>query len=140
MLTAACRGEGISSAYQPIVDTARGTVVGSEALTRFSGFVESNPEAWFAAARKHRRYEELETLALRSALSGRESLPQNCFPTVNVSPDLLSSASVRSVWRDQGDFRGLIVELAEQAPIESYLSLEPFLHELRSAGDPDADR
>ena len=43
-LAAACRGVGLSAAYQPIVDTARGTVVGYEALARFPGFAEKNPE------------------------------------------------------------------------------------------------
>jgi sensor c-di-GMP phosphodiesterase-like protein len=37
-LEAACRGEGLAAVYQPIVDTARGTVVGYEALARFPGY------------------------------------------------------------------------------------------------------
>lgn len=40
MPVAACRGEGVSTVYQPIVDTVRGSIVGYEALTRFSGFVK----------------------------------------------------------------------------------------------------
>jgi EAL domain-containing protein (putative c-di-GMP-specific phosphodiesterase class I) len=134
MLASACRGEGVSTVYQPIVDTARGSVVGYEALTRFSGFSESNPEKWFAAARAHGRSEDLEVVALRTALGARPTLPTNCFLTVNVSPDLLPSEGVRSVWRDEGDLGGLIVELTEQAPIESYLALEPDLDQLRAAG------
>ncbi|WP_241985042.1 MULTISPECIES: EAL domain-containing protein [unclassified Cryobacterium] len=134
MLAAACRGEGVSSVYQPIVDSARGVIVGYEALTRFSGYSERNPESWFAAARAHGRAEELEVLALRTALVARPTLPRNCFLTLNVSPDLLSCESVREVWRDEGDLGGLIIELTEQAPIESYLSLEPYLHEVRAAG------
>jgi EAL domain-containing protein (putative c-di-GMP-specific phosphodiesterase class I) len=134
MLAAACRGEGVSSVYQPIIDSARGVVVGYEALTRFTGFREQNPEIWFAAAREHGRGEELEVLALRTALIARPSLPQNCFLTLNVSPDLLGRASVREVWGDEGELGGLFIELTEQVPIESYLALEPYLHELRAAG------
>ncbi|TFD47693.1 EAL domain-containing protein [Cryobacterium sp. TMT1-2-1] len=134
MLAAACRGEGISTLYQPIVDTARGSVVGYEALTRFSGYSERNPETWFRAARTHGMAEDLEVMALRTALRARPTMPTNCFLTVNVSPDLLPRESVRSVWRDEGDLGGLIVELTEQAPIESYLALEPDLDLLRSAG------
>ena len=134
MLAAACRGEGISTLYQPIVDTARGSVVGYEALTRFSGYSERNPETWFRAARTHGIAEDLEVMALRTALRARPTMPTNCFLTVNVSPDLLPRESVRSVWRDEGDLGGLIVELTEQAPIESYLALEPDLDLLRSAG------
>jgi EAL domain-containing protein (putative c-di-GMP-specific phosphodiesterase class I) len=134
MLAAACRGEGLSTAYQPIVDTSRGTVVGYEALARFPGFDEQNPEVWFSAARARGRAEELESAALRRALEARGSLPPNCFLTLNVSPDLLHSGSVRRVWHDQGDLAGLVIELTEQAPIDSYAELEPDLACLRAAG------
>jgi EAL domain-containing protein (putative c-di-GMP-specific phosphodiesterase class I) len=132
-LAAACRGEGVTSVYQAIVDTRRGSVVGYEALTRFTG-ASIDPEQWFAAARRHGCAAELEAVALRSALIERANLPANCFLTVNVSPDLLASAPVRAVWLDEGDLGGLIVELTEQVPIESYLSLEPDLNQLRAAG------
>jgi EAL domain-containing protein (putative c-di-GMP-specific phosphodiesterase class I) len=134
LLAAACRGEGLSSAYQPIVDTARGAVVGYEALARFPGFAEKNPEVWFAAARSHGRSAELEAAALRTALAARATLPPNCFLTVNVSPELLPTENIRSVWRDEGNLAGLVVELTEQTPIESYVALEPDLNQLRAAG------
>lgn len=134
LLAAACRGEGLASAYQPIVDTSRGTVVGYEALARFPGFAERNPEAWFTAARRHGRSADLESATLRMALRERASLPPNCFLTLNVSPELLTTEQIRSVWRQEGDLGGLIIELTEQTPIDSYLELEPDLHQLRSAG------
>ncbi len=131
---AACRGEGLSAAYQPIVDTARGTVVGYEALARFPGFAEKNPEVWFSAARSHGKSAELESAALRAALAARAALPPNCFLTINVSPELLTSEEIRSVWRDEGNLGGLVVELTEQTPIDSYVGLEPDLNQLRAAG------
>jgi len=134
MLASACTGVGVTSAFQPIVDTARGTVVGYEALARFEGYPERSPEAWFAAARRHGCAEQLEVVALRSALGARASLPPNAFLTVNVSPDLLATDSVRALWRGQGHLGGLIIELTEQTPIESYVALEPDLHRLRAAG------
>jgi EAL domain-containing protein (putative c-di-GMP-specific phosphodiesterase class I) len=134
LLAAACRGEGLAAAYQPIIDTARGTVVGFEALARFPGYAEKNPETWFAAARTRGRAAELESAALRTALAARAALPPNCFLTLNVSPELLPSESVRSVWRDEGNLGGLIIELTEQTPIDSYLALEPDLDRLRAAG------
>jgi len=133
-LAAACRGEGLSAAYQPIVDTARGTVVGYEALARFPGFAEKNPEVWFAAARAHGQAAELEAAALRAALEARPTLPPNCFLTLNVSPELLPTESIREIWRGQGNLGGLVVELTEQTPIDSYLELEPDLNQLRAAG------
>ena len=33
--------------FQPIVDTARGTVVGYESLARFSGPPHATPDRWF---------------------------------------------------------------------------------------------
>lgn len=134
LLAAACRGEGLAAAYQPIVDTARGTVVGYEALARFPGFAEKNPEVWFAAARSHGKAAALETAALRTALRHRATLPANCFLTLNISPELLSTESVRSVWRQEGSLGGLVIELTEQTPIDSYLELEPDLNQLRAAG------
>jgi EAL domain-containing protein (putative c-di-GMP-specific phosphodiesterase class I) len=134
LLASACRGEGLSAAYQPIVDTSRGTVVGYEALARFPGYAEKNPEVWFSAAREHGKAAELEAAALRKALEARDALPANCFLTLNVSPELLTSESIRSVWREQGQLGGLIVELTEQTPIESYVGLEPDLNQLRAAG------
>ncbi len=134
LLTAACRGDGLAAAYQPIIDTARGTVVGYEALARFPGYSEKNPEAWFSAARAYGRAAELEAAALRTALKARAALPPNCFLTLNVSPELLTSESVRSVWRDEGRLAGLIIELTEQTPIDSYVELEPDLNQLRAAG------
>lgn len=133
-LAAACRGEGLSAAYQPITDTARGTVVGYEALARFPGFAEKSPEIWFAAARAHGQSAELEAAALRTALKARPTLPSNCFLSLNVSPELLRSESIRDIWRREGNLGGLVVELTEQTPIDSYLQLEPDLNQLRAAG------
>ncbi len=134
LLASACRGEGLAAAYQPIIDTVRGAVVGYEALARFPGYAEKNPEVWFAAAREHGKAAELESAALRTALRARAALPANSFLTLNVSPELLTSESVRSVWRDEGGLGGLIVELTEQTPIDSYVELEPDLNQLRAAG------
>lgn len=134
LLAAACRGDGLAAVYQPIVDTSRGTVVGYEALARFPGFAEKNPERWFAEARAHGKSAELESAALRAALASRATLPANCFLTLNVSPELLSTEEIRSVWRNEGNLGGLVIELTEQTPIDSYLELEPDLNQLRSAG------
>ncbi|MFJ6280525.1 EAL domain-containing protein [Arthrobacter subterraneus] len=133
-LLAACRGEGISSVYQPIIDTARGVVVGYEALIRFPGYEEKNPEAWLSAARRDGLAANLEAAALRSALTHKHTLPANCFLTVNTSPDLLTSPEIRAVWAAQDGLGGLVIEMTEQAPIDSYVALEPDLNALRAAG------
>ncbi len=132
-LAAACRGIGLRTVYQPIVDVTRGVVTGYESLARFAA-PPANPELWFAAAREHGCEAELEAAALANALSARSTLPANCFLTVNVSPSALASGAVRQIWREHGDLNGLVIELTEQARIESYSDLEPDLNRLRSAG------
>lgn len=134
MVIMVCEGHGSGTAYQPIVDTARGSIVGYEALARFPGYEQRNPEVWFASAREVGLSAAFEAAALRSALVRRAELPVNCFLTVNVSPALLLTPEVQAVWADQGGLGGIIVELTEQAPIESYIELEPALHRLRSSG------
>ena len=100
-LVAACRGTGVSAAYQPIVDVAHGYTAGYEALARFDDPNRLGPERWFAAARAHGVHADLEAAALRAALGSRADLPGNTFLTVNVSPDLLATEQIRAVWRDQ---------------------------------------
>ena len=47
----ACRRPGVLRMdFQPIVDTARGTVAGYESLARFSGPPHATPDRWFAVA------------------------------------------------------------------------------------------
>ncbi|ACL39678.1 diguanylate phosphodiesterase [Pseudarthrobacter chlorophenolicus A6] len=134
MLEAACIGIGVRAAYQPIVGTERGDVVGYEALIRFPGYEEKSPQVWFTQARAAGMADQLEALALRTALAARPTLPENCFLALNVSPDLLTNPKIRNVWKEQGDLSGLVIELTEQSRIESYTWLEPDLNQLRHAG------
>lgn len=69
--------------------------MGYEALARFPGYAEKNPEIWFAAARDHGKGRRTRG-ALRMALEARDSLPANCFLTLNVSPEVLRAESIRS--------------------------------------------
>jgi len=134
MLARALRGEGVSIHFQPIVDLARGHVVGFEALTRFTGYPVTDPQEWFEAARLQQRSARLEALALRLALEMRPDLPPNTFLAVNVAPDVLNQPEVLRVWNSQRDLDGVVIELTEHARIDSYVSLEPTLNRLRASG------
>jgi EAL domain-containing protein (putative c-di-GMP-specific phosphodiesterase class I) len=134
LLAGACAGEGLTSHYQPIVDVARGVVVGYEALVRFVDAPVANPELWFEAAREHGVVAELEAAALTSALQARRTLPANTFLTVNLGPDVLDHPLVQDVLGSQGSLAGLVVELTEHAKVESYVALEPTLDRLRGDG------
>lgn len=124
----------MTAAYQPIVDTARATIVGYEGLARFDLPGDTGVEEMFAAARMLGRSAEIEARCLAAVLSQRSSIPTNCFLTVNVSPDVLGDELIRQVWRENPDLRGVIVEITEQTAIKSYNALEPDLDRLRSQG------
>ena len=132
-VVAAIGGDGIRAEFQPIVDLARASVVGYEALARFDGPIR-NPLPWFEAARTHGLLAELEAAALRAALDGQAILPANTFLTVNIGPAAIDTPLVRAVWEDHPSLAGVVVELTEHERIESYAALEPALNRLRSAG------
>jgi EAL domain-containing protein (putative c-di-GMP-specific phosphodiesterase class I) len=134
LLASVIAGEAVTAVYQPIIDVTRGVVVGYEALARFTNPTVANPEDWFEAARQYRISDQLEAATITAAFAYRDSLPVNCFLAVNVSPDELAQPVVRSVLDRQGDLSGVVIELTEQARIESYLALEPHLDRYRAAG------
>jgi EAL domain-containing protein (putative c-di-GMP-specific phosphodiesterase class I) len=126
-------GKRMTSVYQPIVDVARARIAGYEALTRFSAGPR-NPSDWFAAALRLGREADLEAAALRSGLRHRDALPRNCFVSINVSPTALLSDEVTEVLGEHRDLRGVVIELTEQAPIESYTTVEAAIDSLRGRG------
>ena len=120
--------------YQPILDTARGTVVGYESLARFRGPPHVTPDRWFAAARAAGVGVELEARALRTAFGARAALPPNCFLTVNVGPEALVAERVAAVFAAAGDLRGVVVEITEQTAVADYDALGTAIAPLRAAG------
>jgi EAL domain-containing protein (putative c-di-GMP-specific phosphodiesterase class I) len=120
--------------FQPIVDTVRGTVVGYEALARFSGPPHATPDRWFAAARAAGVGAELEARALRTALAARPALPPNCFLSANNGPEALLSEPVAEVFADAGDLRGVVVEITEQTAVADYDALIAALAPVRAVG------
>ena len=131
----ACRRPGVLRMdFQPIIDTARGTVVGYESLARFSGPPHTTPDRWFAVARAAGVGAELEARALRAALDARSALPPNCFLSVNVGPDALLTAPVAAVFAGAGDLRGVVVEITEQTAVDNYDALTRAIAPLRAAG------
>ncbi len=131
----ACRRPGsVRMNFQPIVDTARGTVVGYESLARFSGPPHATPDRWFAVARAAGVGAELEARALGVALEARSALPPNCFLSVNVGPEALLAAPVAAVFAGAGDLRGVVVEITEQTAVTNYDALITAIAPLRAAG------
>ena len=132
-VTAVLAGGVLRSEFQPVVDLARASVVGYEALARFDAPVRS-PLPWFEAAQAHGLLAELEATALRSALEAHAILPRNTFLTVNIGPAVIDSPPVREVWEDFASLGGVVVEVTEHERIDSYQHLDPVLTRLRGAG------
>ena len=120
--------------FQPIVDTARGTVVGYESLARFGGPADAGPDCWFALAHAAGVGAELEAQVLERALESRSALPPNCFLSVNVGPQALLSTPVADVFADAGDLRGVVVEITEQTAVDNYDVLSEAIAPVRAAG------
>lgn len=134
MLAGAVDAVGVQPVFQPIVDVARGTVAGYEALIRFPGYSVRNPETWFAAAHEAGVGADLQAMALRLGLQSRERLPQNTFLTVNIGPEVLTDPAVRAVFAEAGRLDGLVVELTEHFAIDDLDGILAELERLRRRG------
>jgi EAL domain-containing protein (putative c-di-GMP-specific phosphodiesterase class I) len=120
--------------YQPVVDLARGLVVGYEALSRFRGPPEkTTPDRWFAAAHSIGRSVELEALVIERALDTRDRLPSNCFLAINVAPDALLAAPVHKLLQ-AGPLSRIVFELTEHSAVNDYDLLARAISEVRSRG------
>ncbi len=134
LLPRALDGEGFGVAFQPIVDLVNGSVVGYEALARFEGYPVDDPLTWFEAADRLGRGHELQSLALRTALTARVALPTDTFLSVNVGPEVIGHPDIDAVWADHPDLAGVVVELTEHQRVDSYSGLRHRLAPLREAG------
>ncbi|HZU71788.1 MAG TPA: EAL domain-containing protein [Acidimicrobiales bacterium] len=118
------------SVYQPIVDLRTRTVLGYEALARFS---DSAPDAAFAEAERCGQLVELESQALQAALAGLDDVPEGCFLSVNVSPATVLSDGFGALLAGR-PVRRLVVEVVETTPVPCYDALVDALRPWRGAG------
>ncbi len=120
-------GRGFRPVYQPIAEVATRRVVGHEALTRFDD--GRRPDEVFAEARAVNLGLELEVATLIAALDASATLPQGTYLSLNLSPELASSAErlgpvLRHVRRD------LVLEITEHVPVTDYARLLTTLYAL----------
>jgi PAS domain S-box-containing protein len=129
-------GDGLRTAFQPIVSLADGRLVGAEALSRFAvGDEGRGPEDWFADAARVGLGVDLEVHAAQQALRAAAALPEDAYVSVNLSPEtLLWPGLPDALRRAPIPLSRIVVELTEHAPVEDYDALDRALRPLRNGG------
>jgi EAL domain-containing protein (putative c-di-GMP-specific phosphodiesterase class I)/DNA-binding NarL/FixJ family response regulator len=124
--------EALQLVFQPIC-TLDGTLVGSEALSRFRGPPKRSPEAWFAEASAVGLLVELELAAARAAFAAVPSLPSKTCLSVNVSPVTVIGSTFQKLIR-KVEARRIVVEVTEHAPIADYARMNDAVRRIKAEG------
>ncbi|WP_432563879.1 EAL domain-containing protein [Kineococcus sp. SYSU DK003] len=134
-LDALVAGAGRLTVVQPIVDLHRGTVVGAEALSRFTSAEGAPrcPEQVFADARSSGVGVKLEQSAIASALPLLDGLPAGAYLSVNTSAEALLDQDTHDLLLSTRPDR-LVVEITEHDPVADYAALTEVISHLRRAG------
>jgi EAL domain-containing protein (putative c-di-GMP-specific phosphodiesterase class I) len=126
------RHGGPRMVFQPQLSLTRLEVAGYEALARFPGDPEQDPERWFRSAHAVGLGEELEGRAVANALLTGSSRPKGTLLAVNVSPALLGSEVLPTCLPT--DLDGIEIELTEQEALQDPDLLRWELSKLRERG------
>ena len=127
--------ESLTTVFQPIVELAGGTVIGVEALTRFSVDRDRSPDRWFADAATVGLGTDLELLAIGIALDSAVALPGHLHISINASPETCVDPRLAALIRTAPiGLRRVVVELTEHTPVVDYQRLDRALRGLREQG------
>ena len=122
--------------FQPIVRLGDGSVVGYEALTRFSDGMP--PERRFALAEAVGAGQELERAAIEVALRAASRLPRDRWVSFNLSPSRLTESGIAELLlRSRG--RRLVIEITEWLSIDDYDAVRATLDDLAGRIDVAVD-
>jgi EAL domain-containing protein (putative c-di-GMP-specific phosphodiesterase class I)/CheY-like chemotaxis protein len=125
-------GEGVSMAFQPIVDLASGATVGLEALARFSSPPPRPPNEWFAEAVALALGVQLELTTVAQALRGLSRVPEGVYLALNCSHRAAVSEELAALLAPHAE--RLVLEITEHEAIEDYDDLVGALAPLRARG------
>ncbi|HXA43212.1 MAG TPA: EAL domain-containing protein [Candidatus Solibacter sp.] len=123
----------LSTVFQPIVSLADRSLVGAEALSRFSASPRQGPDQWFAEATRAGLLIEADCAALKTAINASKDLPKGLFASCNATPELVLSGSLQECIQGH-DVSALVIEITERAPINDYSAFARALAPLRNAG------
>ena len=132
-ITGVIAGDGLSVAFQPIVDIDLGRTIGFEALSRFSGPPEQGPDVWFAEAATVGPVADLELAAVGRSLQDAAGLPDGVYVALNVSPETVLSGRLDPVLEHAAGSR-MVLEITEHSAIDAYGRLRAALAPLRQRG------
>jgi EAL domain-containing protein (putative c-di-GMP-specific phosphodiesterase class I)/CheY-like chemotaxis protein len=125
-------GEGVSMAFQPIVDLASGATVGFEALARFSSPPPRPPNEWFAEAVALALGVQLELTTVAQALRALPRVPDGVYLALNCSHRAAVSEELAALLAPHAE--RLVLEITEHEAIEDYDDLVGALAPLRARG------
>ena len=117
----------LAPVFQPVVRLGDGSVVGYEALTRFSD--GTPPDRRFALAEAVGAGAELERAAIQVALKAASRLPRGRWVSVNLSPSRLVEPGITDLMLAMRG-RPIVIEVTERLPIDDYDAVRAILNEL----------
>jgi EAL domain-containing protein (putative c-di-GMP-specific phosphodiesterase class I)/GGDEF domain-containing protein len=132
---------GISPVFQPIVDTATGSVYGYEVLSRGKAPLES-PPSFFSVARANNLLWETERACRKKALATiRDSEGASALRFfINVSPGVFTDPRFRDVFTPEAlkpygiAPERVVLEITESIPVADYSELEKVVACFRERG------
>ncbi len=127
-------GDGLSMAVQPIVDLRNGSIHAYEALARFGPDGSGSPLHWFSLADELGERDALERACLRVALELYAKRPRRVRVAVNLSAPVLFDRQTLKMFDRPLDLSGLIIEVTEEALVQSDLQLSETMAPLRERG------
>jgi EAL domain-containing protein (putative c-di-GMP-specific phosphodiesterase class I) len=122
-----------SMVFQPVVDLDDSSIVGVEALARFTTPPRRGPDVWLAEADAVGLLQPLELALCRAALNEMSTLPVDGFVAMNLSPITAMSEDMAGLLQGV-DADRLVLEMTEHAPIDDYDGLRAALEAPRERG------
>ncbi|WP_417565227.1 EAL domain-containing protein [Marinobacter sp.] len=124
---------GLQMAWQPIVDSTTGGLVGVESLARFQTDPYRPPNEWFDEAAELGIGTELEKSAFAKGIAVKEHLPENLYVGCNLSGTTFLEPEFQDFLRQQ-ELKQIVLEITEHDAIADYGELASALSEFRHRG------
>jgi len=126
-------GDGLTLVYQQVLDLRDRSVVGMEALSRFTIPPPRGPQVWFQEAARVDLAIDLELTAVAAALDDLPRLPVDAHLSINLSHRAAMSSRLHEVMQRASTDR-VVAEITEHEQVEDYDTLYTALNRLRTDG------